>query len=104
MDAFDVNVESRIVGGKGEIRRLKNEGMIPGVLYNGKESIPIALDSRWIQEILDKNGDDVVLNISFEGRRMEARVQEVQRDPVSKEIRHIDIMPLDNNESRHILH
>ena len=96
MDTFDVNVEKRIVTGKSAMRKLKSEGFVPGVLYSKDENIQVSLEERKMAYILNKHGKDVFLNINFDGAPVKVKIQEVQRDPVSQDIRHIDLMPLDD--------
>lgn len=95
MDALDVNVHERAAG-KGEVKRLNREGFIPGVLYSHGESVPVAMERDPVRKILDKKGDvGTELDTYYRGTQIKVRVMEVQRDPVSQEIKHIDLMPAD---------
>ena len=95
MDTVDVNVHERAAG-RGEIRRLEREGFIPGVLYSHGDSTPIALERDPLRRILDKKGDvGLVLDTYFNGEHLKAMVKEVQRDHVTQEIKHVDLMPAD---------
>lgn len=96
MDTFNVNVEGRLLGSKSDIRKLKDNGFIPGVLYSEGTSTPISLEEDQVRHILNKNGEDVLLNFNFKGKEIKAQIKEVQRNPVSQDILHIDLMPLDN--------
>jgi len=46
-----------------------------------------------IRPIVDKNGSDVLVNVNLNGKRIKAKIHEVQRKPVSDEILHVDLMP-----------
>lgn len=94
MDKFDMPVEKRLTGRKGEIRKLKHEGLVPGILYSEDANIPISLEEHKLSYILDKYGNDVFLNLDLDGRIIKAKIKEVQRNPVSKDIKHIDFMPV----------
>lgn len=98
MEVFDIDVQNRTRVGTAAVKKVKREGMIPGVLYQGKESVPINFKESDIRPILDKSGNDVLLNVNLNGRLIKARVQEVQRQPLSDEIVHVDLIPLDNKE------
>lgn len=105
MDSINICADKRIPGGKGNIRRLKQEGFIPGVLYSNGVSVPISLEEEKIREILNKNGEDVLLNLDFEGSSFQAQFKEIQRDPVTRDVLHIDIMPVSREyPSGEILH
>ncbi|MFZ5988303.1 MAG: 50S ribosomal protein L25 [Bacillota bacterium] len=96
MEVFDISVENRTMIGTSGVRKIKREGLVPGVLYQGNESIPILFKEVDIRHILDKNGNNVILNVNLNGKQIRAKVQEVQREPVNDEILHVDLMPLDN--------
>ncbi|WP_010247536.1 50S ribosomal protein L25 [Acetivibrio cellulolyticus] len=98
MEAFDINVENRTELGSSVARKLKREGMVPGVLYQGGESLPIEMREDEIRHVLAGKMDyDLILNISFNNRQFKAKVKEVQREAISGEIRHVDLMPLETN-------
>ena len=92
MEEFNIKVEERVVAGKAEINRLKKEGMVPGMLYGQGENVPVALGNHELKTILDRNGDDIFLNLNLHGRQIKSRMQEVQRDPITREIKHIDLI------------
>lgn len=94
MESFELNVQKRNISGKGEIKKLKNEGFIPGILYNQGEGIPVSLELDAVQKLLDKEEEDIVLDINYNGVHMKALVKEVQRDPITQEIKHVDLMPV----------
>lgn len=94
MDNFDMHAGTRQVSGKGTIRRLKRSGYIPGILYNKDGSVPVMLDAHYLKEVLEKHGDDVFINLHINGENVQTKIMEVQRDPVSHDILHIDLMPV----------
>ena len=93
METFDVTIEKRTMAGKPARRDLKERGLIPGILYNKDENIPVSLEAHQMKTMLDKHGKDVFLNLSLNGTHIKAKIQEVQRDPVNQDIKHIDLIP-----------
>lgn len=89
-----VKATKRTAGSKGSIKKLKSQGFIPGVLYSGNGSIPISVEEDTIRHIMDKSSGEVLLNVQIDGNAVTAKVQEVQRDPVTLDIKHIDLMPV----------
>lgn len=70
---------------------LRRAGMIPGVYYTK------AGDTRWLQ--FDRNTltnlmqhEVAMLRVDVDGESLECIVREVQRDPVRRDILHIDLM------------
>ncbi|HEX3028880.1 MAG TPA: 50S ribosomal protein L25 [Clostridia bacterium] len=94
MDFFSVEAEKRDALGKAEIRRLKGEGMVPGILYDENENVPIALDQHDLVNLINKHGSNIVLDLNLEGKKVKTYIKEIQRAPVSQDILHIDLMPL----------
>lgn len=102
MEEFDINVENRTEVGSSGSRKLKREGIVPGVLYQGRESLPIEMREDELRHILaGKMEQNLVINISFDNRQFKAKIMEVQREPIGGEIRHIDLMPLETDDYIH---
>lgn len=96
MEVFDINVENRTEVGASVSRKLRREGLVPGVLYQGAESVPIEFKEDEIRHILAGKGEqNLILNIKLNGMEFKAKIKEVQREPISGEIRHIDLMPVE---------
>ena len=105
METFEVNIEKRETTGKSATRKIKNEGLVPGVIYSGGEVISVSLDEDQLRHILTKHGDDIYFDAKFSGDSMKVKIQEVQRNPVSMDIIHIDLMPADKSDNiSRILH
>jgi ribosomal protein L25 (general stress protein Ctc) len=96
LEYYDVDVQRRQVAGKGEIRRLKDDGYIPAVLYEHGSSVPVSVQLDKIKDFLNKNEEDAILNLHFNGSNIKAKIREIQRDPVNTdEIKHVDLMPVE---------
>lgn len=98
MEVFDINSESRVLAGRSMLRKIKSEGFVPGVLYSEDGSIPVSLEEHSLRGVLDKFGDDVLVKIVHNGKPVVARVKEVQRNPITQEINHIDLMPVEKDD------
>ncbi|TYQ12936.1 UNVERIFIED_CONTAM: large subunit ribosomal protein L25 [Acetivibrio alkalicellulosi] len=97
MELFDVEARERDMIGTSEVRKIKREGLVPGILYQGDESKPILFKEEEIRNILNKHGRDVILNVNYNGKKIKSKIQEVQRKPINDEIIHLDLMPLDKD-------
>ena len=80
-------------------RKVRRQGKVPGVMYG-------ALMNNFLFEVsemdLDKeianHGEFGVVNVSLEGKEHKALIKEVQRDPFSKKVIHIDLEDIDKDE------
>lgn len=92
MEDNTLNAQLREMGGKGVARKLRAQGLIPGVFYlRNKENIPIQLDSHELQLLLKKKAS--ILNLKLDdGTSHECVIRELQKDPISGRNIHIDLM------------
>ncbi|MGP6158035.1 MAG: 50S ribosomal protein L25 [Vulcanimicrobiaceae bacterium] len=78
---------------------LRREGKIPGVLFgHGAAPTAIALNARTVSEMLHAGGRNRLLTISLEGKNDTALVRDVQRDPISRRILHVDFQRVSATE------
>lgn len=87
-----LNAEPRNVSGKGFARRLRMIDRIPGVFYYaGKDNIPLSLDLTNLKVLL--RSKPRLINLAIEGMKSrECIIREMQRDPVTDEILHVDFL------------
>lgn len=85
--------------GKGAARRLRREGRIPAVLYGqGTTVIHLSLPGHELEQALRK--PKVTLEIVQEGDTTLAKPRDVQRDPVKRNIEHVDLIIVTASEAR----
>jgi len=93
MERLELQAEPRAVVGK-KVRRLRREGWVPAVLYGpGIESRPLQIRIREAEAVLAEAGTShlVTLHIAGEKRPVQTVIREVQRDPVRRNLLHIDL-------------
>jgi large subunit ribosomal protein L25 len=78
--------------GKGGARKARAAGLIPGVLYGpGEPPVPVAVGVRDFQVALrDHKGGNAIVNLTVNGGEYTALIREVQYDPISQNILHLD--------------
>lgn len=93
-EEFHLDVRTREATGKNANRRLRASGQIPAILYGtGHDTVPIEVEGGRILEVFRGGATE---NTIFLLKRREsdqerhARIREIQVDPVSREILHID--------------
>jgi large subunit ribosomal protein L25 len=80
--------------GSSESRRLRKEGLIPGVLYGKTSARAIAVGERELRAALTgTSGLHAVLDVVLEGQSSThpSILKEYQRDPVRGFLRHVDL-------------
>src|SRR5438128_11819232 len=97
-----LKAEPRSATGRSAARRLKARGIVPAVVYGGKEkSQPLQVSARDINAMLSLASDE--LNLSelenaVEQATRTALLQEVQHSPVGGDVLHVDFHAISMDE------
>ena len=84
--------------GTGPARRLRREGLVPAVIYShGNPGEKLAVERRILDRILDA-GSHVVSLRDEDGNVRRALIREVQVQPVSQQLLHIDFQEVAEHE------
>lgn len=77
---------------KEDLRALRNQGMIPGVFYGPKvESQTLQINGKQFYQVYKEAGESTLINLTVEGEKdSPVLIHEVQRDPLSFEVLHVD--------------
>lgn len=78
--------------GKGGARKARAAGQIPGVLYgHGEDPVAVAVGSRDFELALRTHkGGNPLVNLNLGGSEFTALIRDVQYDPISHTILHLD--------------
>jgi large subunit ribosomal protein L25 len=86
-----LDVSSRAPSGSRTARRMRRDGLVPGVLYGHGDAVAFAVEARTLRLALAAAG--AVLEVSLDGARpTPAVLKEAQRHPVRGETTHIDLI------------
>jgi large subunit ribosomal protein L25 len=93
MEAPILQALRRNRSGKGVARKIRAQGMIPGVLYGGGENIPLTLKPQELLKILT-SGENTIFQLEIDGELggdRQAIVRDLQRDPLKDTLLHADL-------------
>ena len=78
--------------GKGPARQLRQQGFVPGIYYHhGDPNIPFSVSAVDLQHLLRRR--HTLISLALEGQEArECVLRDLQRDPVTSEILHLDLM------------
>lgn len=80
-------------------KRERRQGLIPGVLYGKKTgNLLFEVGAMELGREISSSGEHGILNYNLNGRNERAILKEVQRDPVSHKIIHIDLEKIAENQ------
>src|SRR5258708_24996594 len=94
MSEMTIEVQPREQTGTNPNRRLRGSGKIPAVVYGaGKDSLPIEVDRKRLIDLLRSSGGDnavFLLKLAGTGQERHAMIRDMQLDPITREILHLD--------------
>jgi large subunit ribosomal protein L25 len=77
--------------GKGAARRLRRAGQVPAVVYGaGSELLHVAVNAHELGQAIRHAG--TVIEITGAGKGQKVVAREIQRDPVTNTIEHVDLV------------
>jgi large subunit ribosomal protein L25 len=100
-DSPSLSLTARAPEGSRSARRLRREGLVPGVLY-GTDIDPqhFSVDGRILRNTLAHSG--AILQVSLDGAAdTPVLVKDVQRHPVRGEAMHVDLLRVNMSETLH---
>lgn len=93
-----LNVEKRELTGK-KLRKLRQQGKLPGVVYGAKEaSTPLLMDQKEFEKILKEAGESTVVVLSGVGDDKEVLVHEVSYGNLKGNIQHVDFYAVEKGK------
>jgi len=103
MTRLQLSSKTRADFRKSETKRLRREGQIPATVYGrGEESRAIAVPAADFVQVLKTPGGRLsLIDLKIDGKGSKAHpvlIQEVQRDPVSNKVFHVDFHRVSMNE------
>lgn len=84
--------------GKGANRRLRNEGMLPAVVYGAKSNVSLMVNPKELKKLIEKAGINSLIELAIEGDSEKKRVvviKDHQQHPVRDGWEHADFLEVD---------
>ncbi len=95
---------SRTTLGKGPARRSRREGNIPAVVYGPETApMPIEVTERALRAaIKEAAGTSAIINLDVNGKSSKVIIRDIQRDPVTSHVVHVDFHAISMNKPLHL--
>lgn len=89
----------RDITGTRVSRRLRKEDFVPGVIYGkGKTPENISVARKDIDKVIRYHGENAILELSLNGKEMDAMIKEVQKDPIQGTVTHLDLYQISKDQ------
>jgi large subunit ribosomal protein L25 len=94
-----LNARSGRRPGSRDSNRLRNEGLVPGVVYGlGRETVSVAVQWPELRRALTTEaGLNALISLEYDGETDLTIVKDMQRDPVRRDITHVDFLRVDRD-------
>ncbi|GGN38824.1 MULTISPECIES: 50S ribosomal protein L25/general stress protein Ctc [Marinomonas] len=91
--SLSINAAARTQEGKGASRRLRNEGLVPAVIYGG-DTAPVSIsfkDNELLKAVATPGFLTGLVEVTVEGKTEQVLVKALQRHPSSGAVMHMDL-------------
>ena len=96
MEFIQIEVREREERGTAAMNRIRRSGGVPAVLYGlQRRNLPLTIPSRELARFIDSGSH--LLELKMGGETRDAILREVQQDPLTDEILHVDLLRVDKD-------
>ena len=98
---IEINAELRSDVGKGASRRLRRSGdKVPGIIYGAEEDpFNLTLNTNELKKAMQNEAFfSQILDVKFDGKTQQAVLRDMQRNPASEKVLHVDFMRISANK------
>ena len=91
-----IKAEKRENLGKNASRAVRREGRVPAILYGpGMDNVALTIDKKDLFSILkSETGENTLFVVSFNSGKKDAMIKELQINPVSDQLLHVDLIQI----------
>lgn len=93
MESLSIKGSKRKSLGKADAKALRNEGLVPCIIYGGKEEVHIQIDEREFNPVI-YTPNQYILNVEVDGETYSTILKDIQYHPLTDRIVHADFQEL----------
>ncbi|HYD55580.1 MAG TPA: 50S ribosomal protein L25/general stress protein Ctc [Burkholderiales bacterium] len=101
---MEINARKREAQGTGASRRLRNMGVVPGILYGGdKAPVSIELDHKdLLQNLRNEKFHASILSLDLAGSKEQVLLRAVNMHPYKLQVQHVDFQRVQKDKKIHM--
>ena len=101
MEEILLNANTTREIGSSSSRRVRKDGVIPGVLYGlNEESVSLSVAWPDLRHALTTDsGINAIIQLEIDGKKQMTIVKDIQRHPVRRDVLHVDFLRIDPNKN-----
>lgn len=93
MKSLQISGSVRTTTGKTDSGNLRRNGMVPCVLYGGKENVHFSMDEKQFKQLVYTR-DVYAVTLDISGKQYLTVMQDIQFHPVTEKILHVDFIEM----------
>lgn len=91
-----LKLQKRDQHGKNKVDKLRQEGLVPGVVYSkGEEAVSVAAIEKDLVKAYEVNGLSNIFKAELDGAQKDLLIKEIQKHPFKNQILHFDAYLID---------
>ena len=95
-----LQAQKREATGKNKVNKLRNEELVPAVIYaKGEENINVQVTSREFEKVLKKAGTSAIITLDFGDEKKDVLIKAYQNHPFKNIFLHVDFQAINQNET-----
>ena len=104
MKEVSIVANPRTKVGKGSARQTRMAGHIPAVVYGPEiDPVPISIEAKAFRAaVKGSTGASTIFDLDVEGKKNKVVIRDIQRDPVTSKVTHIDFHAIAMNKPIHL--
>lgn len=93
MESISIKGSKRKSLGKADAKALRNEGLVPCIIYGGKEEVHVQIDEREFNQLI-YTPNQYIVNLDVDGETYSTILKDIQYHPLTDKIVHVDFQEL----------
>lgn len=95
-----LQAQKREATGKNKVNKLRNEELVPAVIYaKGEENINVQVTSREFEKVLKKAGTSTIITLDFGDEKKDVLIKAYQNHSFKNIFLHVDFQAINQNET-----
>ena len=93
MESISITGSKRKSLGKADAKALRKEGLVPCIIYGGKEEVHVQIDERQFNQLI-YTPNQYIVNVDVDGETYSTILKDIQYHPLTDKIVHVDFQEL----------
>ena len=95
-----LQADNREATGKNQVKKLRNEELVPGVIYaKNQENVNVQFTARDFEKVLRQAGTSTIRTLDINGENKEVLIKDFQSHPYKNQFLHVDFQAIDQNQA-----